>query len=648
MKHLFLAIAVISAGCGGNDAFVDGSNESSDTFTDSTGQKFSSVQGTLMDFTFESSLLVPSRISASSARSYIDAQMLYTIGHLNTDKSVGRLDKIQIANVRTAVEGTGTRVTFTVKLPVSWGTTTLPTSYAFTLPLNMGYSELETFTEKYKHDCVDFGAHDVDSGSLWYYWRPRNTACKLGETEVVKFTARAEKSLENTTGRYPEYHKVWEDQLLKVVSIFGKYEDGATTSSDAGIAAYNAFIAALKREFTGVKLETVPATVPTSPGIATPDITFKATLADGRRIEVTALLVDNVRTAPATFDTRYAELSTRADLIAYNGHAGLGANVRALAKKGRFVAGQYAIFFLNGCDTFAYVDGTLATDRARLNPDDPTGSKYMEIVTNAMPAFFSNMPNATLALMRGLRALDAPLTYQQMFKNIDKSQVVVVTGEEDNLFHPGYGANGSAWSKVETGFVARGEELRYETPSLPMGNLTVTLAHDANQPGGNANLAVRVGSAPTATLADCRPNLSGSNETCSLAIKAGAKVFVSVTGASTSSSAFVLSMKLNSPSGPAPWAGLDASGTVARNVGSRFETTLLQPGKYVFAITGTGDADLYVRAGTAPTSTAYDCRPYKSGSAETCTLNLTAPSTVHVMVQGYAASSNFTLTGRPQ
>ncbi len=39
---------------------------------------------------------------------------------------------------------------------------------------------------------------------------------------------------------------------------------------------------------------------------------------------------------------------------------------------------------MNGCDTFAYVDGALAQTRAALNPDDPNGTKYMEIVTNAM------------------------------------------------------------------------------------------------------------------------------------------------------------------------------------------------------------------------------------------------------------------------
>ena len=143
-----------------------------------------------------------------------------------------------------------------------------------------------------------------------------------------------------------------------------------------------------------------------------------------QRLEVFGSMTafDNVRTAGATFDARYAELSTRADLIVYNGHAGLGSNVRALASKGRWTAGQYAIVFMNGCDTFAYVDSALWDAHARVNPDDPTGTKHLDIVMNAMPAYFSSMPAATMAMVRGLMAFDAPRNYEQLFANIRKAR----------------------------------------------------------------------------------------------------------------------------------------------------------------------------------------------------------------------------------
>ena len=60
---------------------------------------------------------------------------------------------------------------------------------------------------------------------------------------------------------------------------------------------------------------------------------------------------------------------------------------------------------------------------------------------------------------------------------------------------------------------------------------------------------------------------------------------------------------------------------------------------------GTGDADLYVRFGSAPTTATYDCRPYLGGNSETCSFPSPAAGTWHVMLHGYSAYSGVTLTG---
>jgi hypothetical protein len=75
--------------------------------------------------------------------------------------------------------------------------------------------------------------------------------------------------------------------------------------------------------------------------------------------------------------------------------------------------------------------------RTRLNPDDPTGTKYLEFVTNAMPSPFASMADASIALIDGLMNTAAPKSYDEMFVNIQQSEVVLVTGEEDNVFTPG-------------------------------------------------------------------------------------------------------------------------------------------------------------------------------------------------------------------
>jgi len=60
---------------------------------------------------------------------------------------------------------------------------------------------------------------------------------------------------------------------------------------------------------------------------------------------------------------------------------------------------------------------------------------------------------------------------------------------------------------------------------------------------------------------------------------------------------------------------------------------------------GTGDADLYVKYGTAPTTTSYDCKSEGSTTAETCSLPAATPGTWHVLVKGYSAFSGMSLTG---
>ena len=235
-----------------------------------------------------------------------------------------------------------------------------------------------------------------------------------------------------------------------------------------------------------------------------------------------------MRTAGFAFDARYEELSARADLIVYNGHAGLGANVRALASKGRWIAGQYVMVFMNGCDTFAYVDSPLFDAHAAINSDDPTGTKYMDVIVNAMPAFFSSQSGATMAFINGLLSYSFPRTYEEIFSDVHSTQVVMVTGEADNTFVP-VGGGPALPIRVQSS-VARNEQQRVATPPVAAGNYVVTLAHDPAAPGGDADLYVRRGAEPSTGSYDCRPYKSGSDESCRITLGAPAELFTMVRG----------------------------------------------------------------------------------------------------------------------
>ncbi|NUO49047.1 MAG: hypothetical protein HOV80_09350 [Polyangiaceae bacterium] len=506
---------------------------------ESEEQNFTSREATLMTFTFDGELVTTDTFDIKQT---INNQLLYTIGHLNGDRAVGRLDTVQLTDIKSERQDDGTtHVKYHAVMAVGWGSkTNLPSSYTFKMPKRVDFQGFEDFNAKYNHDCVDSAAHDVTTGDLWYYYRPNRSGCELGADDFVSFEAAAEKSAENTEGKFPEYHKVWEDNELRVVAIFGKYEDGATSASDAGISAYNRFVQSIRATWRDAKVS--PSSTPASPGVETPDVEITTALPGGRSLTITALLVDNVASAPQSFYTRYEGLSTEADIIFYNGHAGLGQNVRALARKGDFRAGKYQMFFMNGCDTFAYVDGHLAKERSTLNPDDPTGTKYMDMITNVMPAFFSSMPNASIALIKGMTKVDEPLTYQDIFADIDRSQVVVVTGEEDNVFTP-EGVE-QPWELNEAGVVSRGQETHYDLKTLQPGSYVVAIHEDQSAPGGDADIYVRFGQKPTTDSYDFRPWLDGSNEEVRFTLEQATQVFVMVQGyesAAQETAAFKLS-----------------------------------------------------------------------------------------------------------
>ncbi len=525
----------LSLGCGENViAPNDDVASPDDPGTSAVDLPFTSDVATLMDFSFDGQLTTNTSLNSTGQ---IRAQMMFTVGHFNGEGGVARLNKLVLTNVKVASIGSGLyRVSYHAVLPVAWGSKTdLPTSYELNLPRRVDSSGQTTFMNRYKATCNDGEPEDVDLGNYWYHYRPFVDGCSLAAADILDTTASVVVDPGNSVSKYPEYQKIWEDGAFNVVAIFAKYDVGATTADDAGIDAYNKFVAAVAAELPGAV--PVPATVSDTPGVAQPDVTFRLTQSDGTQITVTAILIDGVTAVGASFTKRFNELTPGADMILYNGHAGLGANVAALSKEGKWFPGKYQIFFMNGCDTFAYSDNTLATIRAPLNPDDnAAGTKYMDLVLNAMPTYFSSMPDASMALIRAaINWQDNPLTYTNMFHDIDPAQIVVVIGEEDNVFGTSYDS-GVGWDGlVAYGTVGKSQTTSYSTGVLPAGKYVFELLADPAHPGGDGDLRVRVGAAPTITSTyKCPSYVANSNEKCSVVTLTSPQTFdIAVTGDAT-------------------------------------------------------------------------------------------------------------------
>ncbi|WP_409483778.1 M20/M25/M40 family metallo-hydrolase [Arsenicicoccus dermatophilus] len=63
----------------------------------------------------------------------------------------------------------------------------------------------------------------------------------------------------------------------------------------------------------------------------------------------------------------------------------------------------------------------------------------------------------------------------------------------------------------------------------------------------------------------------------------------------------------------------------------------------ITATNGRGVVDLYVKQGSAPTTTSYDCHPTLDGQSATCRFRAPKPGTYHIALRGYSAYSGATL-----
>ncbi|MBS2024209.1 MAG: M4 family metallopeptidase [Deltaproteobacteria bacterium] len=197
---------------------------------------------------------------------------------------------------------------------------------------------------------------------------------------------------------------------------------------------------------------------------------------------------------------------------------------------------------------------------------------------------------------------------------------------------------------------------------------------------GDADLYVKFGSPPTTTSYDCRPYTSSSAESCSFAAPQTGTYYVMVR-AYAAFSGVVLQGVYTPGGGGGSDGGTDGGGggtdggtdggggsdggtdggsnVLSNNVpvtvpsgatGAASNYTMPVPAGATalsFAISGgTGDADLYVKFGSAPTTTSYDCRPYLTGNSETCNITTAQAGTYYVMVRSYAASSGVSLVGK--
>jgi hypothetical protein len=391
-----------------------------------------------VDGVISNGVILTNASTDSGIERQIRSQLQYMTGQLNGINGGADLNRLQLTiNEKIPRDDGSYEVHYAARVLIAWRRDlALPETYELVMPAQGDYRSLGRFFEAFQEDCIGSGAHDMGVGNFWYYYRPQAAGCRTAMSNpaqaglVARFPIALDVSVENTEGKSPEYAKIWEDDRAVITAVFGKYEDGATSNGDAGIAAYNEMYTLLRRSFGEPVLQDVEVPDGTRPGVAYPAINMIFNTPQGT-LDVDILLIDGILSADEAFKQRYNERTKISDLVSYNGHSGLGANIRALARMGSFQQGQYQLFFVNGCDTFAYVDNALRDAHAAVNPGYGP-SKFFDIITNAMPSYFRSNAENNVALMQAF--LGRSKTYRELLSGFDRAQRAIVTGEEDNAW----------------------------------------------------------------------------------------------------------------------------------------------------------------------------------------------------------------------
>ena len=180
---------------------------------------------------------------------------------------------------------------------------------------------------------------------------------------------------------------------------------------------------------------------------------------------------------------------------------------------------------------------------------------------------------------------------------------------------------------------------------------------------GDSDIYVRFGEAPTDEDFDCRPWTSGIvAERCDVTDPEAGAWHVRVVSYTASSGYTVKGTHADEPiplpDPPPPPPTTDLENGVAVELGAMTASQQVffvldvpaEATEVQFRMTpasgASGDSDLYVRFGSHPTGTLFDCRPFTGGTVEeVCTFSPSQAGQYFVRVNAWSASNGYSLTG---
>jgi vibriolysin len=189
--------------------------------------------------------------------------------------------------------------------------------------------------------------------------------------------------------------------------------------------------------------------------------------------------------------------------------------------------------------------------------------------------------------------------------------------------------------------------MKFFSLAVPAGQGSVVFTISGGS--GDADMYVQAGSKPTTSTYQCRPYLNGNAETCTINNPVAGTYWVGLRAYSAYSGVTLKGVYTAGGGGtgdPYLTNGTPVTGLSGATGSAKYYRVAVPAGKTSLTVRisgGTGDADLYTRFGSRPTTSTYSCRPYLNGNGETCTVTNTQAGDYYVMLRGFRAYSGVQL-----
>jgi pseudomonalisin len=197
-----------------------------------------------------------------------------------------------------------------------------------------------------------------------------------------------------------------------------------------------------------------------------------------------------------------------------------------------------------------------------------------------------------------------------------------------------------------TGISVAAGESKVFTFVVPTGATNLTFKTSGGT--GDADIYTQLGTAPTTTSYLQKSDGSTTTETITVAAPAAGTYYLLVNGYTAASGVSLVASYQTGTSGNVLTNGVPVTGITLPTGATKIYTLVIPAGRPNLTFTtsgGTGDADIYVQLGTAPTTTSYLKKSDGTTTAETITIASPAAGTYYLMVKAYAAISGVSLVG---